>query len=123
MEQNVNYNAIRSLAKSAKYQQLYNRAKDLGNIRLFYNDIDFTKLQIFFLYWLEVYSILYSELATKEDFLTEAVISDDILTDAYLLYRNKKRDEKMKSTYNKKEKVVTTGGMPSIKFRNKPEKK
>ena len=119
----MNHDAIRRLARSTKYQQIYNRAKDLGSIRLFYNDVDFTKLQIYFLHWLEVYGILYSELDAKENYLTEDVLKDNVRTDAYLLYRKQKRDKKPESTnFNNKEKVVSSGGLPSIKFLSREKK-
>jgi len=70
---------LRKLARSNSWQTLYSANKNCSGIKLFDNDSSFSDLQIRFLYWLEIYSMLYTELATKEDkFLTEAVINDEM---------------------------------------------
>ena len=105
---------LRKLARSYKYQSLYARAKELGHIKLFENNYDFTKIQILFLRWLEIYYILYTDLASKENYISEEVIKDDIRAEAYLLYKNTKKDEK--EDKNKRQ-VDTTGQIPSVIFR------
>ena len=86
---------IRNLAKSFYWQTLYNSAKEIGSIKLFKNDGDYTGLQIMFLHWLRLYNTLYTDLANKEDFIHEDVINDMLRTDAYLLYRRKKQERQL----------------------------
>ena len=84
---------LRKLARSNYWQSLYHSVKECHGIRLFRNESNLSGLQIRFLYWLKVYSILYDELSTHEDkLLTQDVIDDDLRCDAYLVYRNKKHD-------------------------------
>lgn len=83
---------IRQLARSSYWQGVYNASKENG-IKLFENEKNLSALQVRFLYWLATYSLLYTELATKEDkFLTEKVIDGDIRCDAYLIRRHKKHE-------------------------------
>ena len=109
---------VRKLARSDKYQILYARAKELGNIKLFKNDIDISKLQITFLYWLEIYNSLYTDLAMNEKWINEDVIESDLRVEAYLLLRRKLREEKKegKETDNKS---TSDGGIPSVIFNRK----
>jgi len=74
----MNLRILRNLAKSDRWQIIYNRAKELGTIKLFDNDSDLTKAQILFLYYLELYSSLYRDLASHEPYISEAVIDDEI---------------------------------------------
>ena len=84
---------LRQLAKSAYWQNLYRASKECSNIQLFENVFNFSRLQVRFLYWLTIYNMLYEELMTlKDSLLTNAVINDDMRTDAYLHYRNKKHE-------------------------------
>lgn len=89
----MNYeSALRQLARTNHWQSLYHASKDL-NIQLFDNDKNFSGLQVQFLHWLNVYSLLYEELSKHEDdYLTEAVIDSEFRTNCYLIYRNKKCD-------------------------------
>lgn len=108
---------IRKLAKSSHYQQIYNASLKNSGIHLFDNVNNFSGLQIYFLYWLTTYNILYEELAKHEDDkLTEAIILDDFRTDAYLTYRNKKHDYLWKK-YRREEK------MRELQDRNENRKK
>jgi len=79
---------------SNRYQLLYLKAKDLNGIKLFKNEMEFSWIQIIFLMWLEIYHNLYQELATGTDYLTKAVIIDDMRCDAYLLYRRRTKNLK-----------------------------
>lgn len=82
---------IRKLARSNYWQSLYNNSKECSGIRLFKNEYNFTGIQTQFLYWLQTYNMLYSELSQLEDkYLTESVINNNIRCDAYLYYRYKK---------------------------------
>lgn len=114
-------NYIRQIARDGKYQMLFARAKDLGNIRFFANDRDFTRLQIEFLYWLEVYNSVYQDLYLKTEYLTDDVIKDEIRFDAYLLYRQRKdeikKNQKTSPKYNRDK--LNLMGIPSIVFTSK----
>ena len=116
MDKTMNLKILRKLAKSDKFQILYNRAKELGSLKLFRNDSDLSKIQTWFLYFLEMYNVLYRDLSENKDYITEEVIQDDIRTDAYLLLR--KTEKSKKNNKNEKE-VNTSGDMPSIIFREK----
>ncbi len=116
----MNVIALRKLARSTKYQILYNRAKNLSTLRLFYNDVDYTNVQIWFLYWLEVYNSLYTDMAMNEEYINEEVIEDDLRTDAYLLYRQEKRSKKeINQDLNSKQIKVIPDNIPAIRFRSK----
>lgn len=84
---------IRKLACSSAWQKLYEASKNNSGIQLFENNCNFSAIQLRFLYWCNVYNMLYSELMTKEDkFLSEKVIEDMDRCDAYLIRRNKKHE-------------------------------
>jgi len=89
---------LRKLAQSSKYQCLYVRAKELGNIRFFDNDRDLSRIQILFLQWLQIYYSLYYDLAMKEDYISEDVIKSEFRTDCYLLYKSKEKYSKEKQS-------------------------
>jgi len=89
--------AIRNLAKSAYWQNLYMASKDTGSIHLFNNVNNFSGAQNLFLYWLRVYAMLYDDLSSKEcKFLTQNVIDDVIRCDAYLYYKRKKYERDLR---------------------------
>ncbi len=100
---------IRKLARSGKYQLLYAKTKEISNIRIFENDINFSGLQLEFLYWLSVYNNLYQDLAMKEKYLTKEVINDDIECDAYVYWKSKQKDKK-----EIKEVKTNVTGIPSL---------
>lgn len=109
-------NILRKLARSYKYRFLYARSKEVNGINLFKNVDEFTHLQMLFMQWLETYNLLISDLSSKELYISEEVIEDDIRTEAYLYYRTKRKDE----TTDKKRKVVDpTSTIPSIIFKSK----
>jgi hypothetical protein len=84
---------IRKLARSTYYQNIYSAAKDVGSIRLFDNQNNYSGLQSLFLYWLKVYDLLYTELSQKEwKYLSEDVINDDCRCDAFLYWRGMMRE-------------------------------
>lgn len=116
----MNFKLLQKLSRSNKWQILYNRAKELGTLRLFKNDIDLTKIQIWMLYFLEMYSSLYTDLAMNEDFISEEVIQDDLRTEAYLLYRKEKsKKDKHKKYTDKEDKRVTPSDIPGVQFLKK----
>ena len=84
---------LRRLAKDSYYQNIYNAFKSGSHIQIFENVSNFSGIQVRFLYWLSVYSMLFEEILKHEDkLLNEEVIDDDDRMDAYLVYRNKKHD-------------------------------
>jgi len=103
------FDILRKLAKSVKYQNLYIRAKELHNIKIFNNDSDFTYLQVLFLYYLELYASLNAASNSQEKYLTEEVIDDWIRIESYLLWKNKNK--------NKKETKTTVHGPDSVVFK------
>ena len=91
----IEENLLRKLARTPRWQIVYNRGKEI-NLNLFENTSDFSQIQIMFLNYLEHISSLYLDLAMGEELLSEEVINDWIRADAYLLYkRNKKSEEKL----------------------------
>lgn len=84
---------IRKLARSTYYQNIYSSSKELGSIHIFENIYNFSGIQVLFLFWLEVYSNLYSELSQKKwKYLDEKVIENDIRCDAFLYWRKQQND-------------------------------
>lgn len=106
-------NIIRDLARSHKWQTLYSRAKDLG-LKLFSNKEDLTRLQIIFLDYLELYSSLYQDVAMEEEGISMEKIKDDIMVDAYLVF--KKRQRSKKKSKNKKERKKNNTSVPNLVF-------
>jgi len=87
-------NILRQLAKSTYWQRIYRASKEGQGIHLFDNMSNLTGIQMAFLYWLEVYEMLYKELAQKEwDILDENVINDPIRCDAFLYWRMKQHQK------------------------------
>jgi len=109
---------VRKLAKSYQYQFLYRRAKEMSNINLFYNNIDFSRLQLLFLKWLQIYNVLYDDLQMKKSYISQEVIDDEMRTEAYLLYKSQE-EEKPKSSKQQKRQRDTSGNLPSVIFKEK----
>jgi len=94
---------LRKIARSTYWQNLFQSSKELSNICLFSNNMNFSGIQVLFLYWLKVYSSVYEDLNNKEyDFLDEDLIKDDVRLDSFLYWRSKKHEaERLK--YKKEE--------------------
>ena len=100
-------NKIRLLAQSSYYQELYKASQDCSGIHLFENKNNFSRSQYLLLYWLRVYSMLYEELYSLEwTNLDESVIKDVDRCDAFLFWRRKQQEKKIKK-YKKDEKRNT----------------
>jgi hypothetical protein len=112
----MNHKALREIARSDKWQSLYARAKELSSIRLFNNTIDFTKIQIWFMYYLEMYQSLYIDLNSGERMISEDVIKDDLRAEAYITYKNEERKKRNRGEDIEKNKLTSTGGLPSVRF-------
>ena len=81
----------RKLAKTAKFQSIYNNAKEIG-LKLFKNDSNYSDLQLLFLNFLNFYASLSLDIALGE--IDEKVLTEEIYEDAYMHYRRKTRGEK-----------------------------
>lgn len=110
----MNFKLLKKLARSNEWQLLYSRAKELGTLRLFKNDMDFTKVQLWMLYFLEMYSSLYLDLAMKENYISEEVIEDDLRCEAYLLYKKKEKGKEKSNRY--KNEKITPNDIPGVQF-------
>jgi hypothetical protein len=87
---------IRKLARSQYFQNIYSASKEVGTIKIFDNDTNYSGLQSLFLYWVRVYDLLYTELSSKEwKYLDEKVIEDDVRTDAFLHWRSLQRSNEI----------------------------
>ncbi len=123
----MNHKLLRNLAKSDKHQILYHRAKEIGTLKLFNNDSDLSRIQIEFLYYLELYSSLYKDLGSHEPYISEDVINDLIRCEAYLFWKStqKYKEEKEKSNMNKKNrgrKIDKNSNVPHMIFHRKKAK-
>lgn len=93
---------IRQLARTSYWQNIYKHSQECHGIKLFENENNFSGLQVEFLHWLAVYSMLYEELGKHEDdLLTEKVIENTNRCDAYLYHRRKKIDYDWKKYQDK----------------------
>lgn len=111
------FDTLQNLCKSNEHQIYYHRVKEIGSLRLFDNDRDLSKLQIMYLYYLELFSVLFQDLNMQEQYISEEVINDPIRREAYLLYRKEKRN---KNTDDDKGKHIDSShGDGSIIFRKK----
>lgn len=87
---------VRKLARSSYWQNIYSTSKDIGSIRIFDNQTNFSGLQSLFLYWLKVYDLLYTELIQKEwKYLNEEVVDNDVRCDAFLYWRSLEKEKEL----------------------------
>ena len=114
-------NPIRTLARSVHWQNLYARAKEL-NLQLFNNISDFGKLQMNLLQWSEIYHSIYVDIASGEKLMTYKRIEDDMLVDAYLVYKDKEKKTKDKRKGKKFKGNERVNNLPSVVFRSKRKK-
>lgn len=98
----INIDLLRKLARSNKWLALYARCKDIGTLKLFQNDVDYSRIQLAFLHWLETYYSLLTDIAYGEDYITERTIEDDIICDAYLYYKHTERRKEMRESKKNK---------------------
>lgn len=88
---------IRKLARSNYYQEIYNASKECSGIRLFDNSANFSGPQYLLLYWLRVYSMVYDERYQLEwENLDDDVIKDNDRLDAFLYWRRKEQEKKLR---------------------------
>lgn len=99
---------------------MYCRAKELGHLKLFENDIDISRVQLSFLQWLEIYNSLEIDLALGEKNINREIIEDDIRTDAYLLWKSRERKKFDKPKYKSRNKrQITPHNIPGVIFTKK----
>jgi len=88
---------LRLLARSTYWQEVYSASQKCSGIYIFENHTNFSGLQFLFLYWLRVYSMLYEELYSYEwENLDEEVIKDNDRCDAFLYWRRKQQEKKLR---------------------------
>lgn len=75
---------LRALSKTDYYQSLYSCAKDLG-LQLFENNTNLTKLQLWFLSFASMYSVINMDIAMGE--CPEKVLDNTIYEDAYMMWK------------------------------------
>ena len=100
------------LARNNYWQEIFASSQKCYGVQLFENNNNFSGIQYLFIYWLKVYHMLYEELHSLEwENLDEAVLKDNDRTDAFLYWRRKEQEKKMKK-YKREER----------KNKNKPGK-
>lgn len=115
---------IRKLARSAHWQQLYSASKECYGIRLFENESNFSGIQVLFLHWLRVYNMLYDEMYQLEwPNLDEEVIKTDFRCDAFLYYRRKQQEKKLREYQRENRKNSKKNKGQSFKVFNGPKNK
>lgn len=88
---------IRLLARSSYFQEIFSASQKCSGIYLFHNQTNFSGIQYLFFYWLRVYSMLYEELYSFEwENLDEEVIKDNDRCDAFLYWRRKEQEKKLR---------------------------
>jgi len=99
----MNYNTIiRKLARSVYWLNLFTMAKTIGTIQMFENNTNYSGLQIQLLYWLRVYDMIHELIGEKKySFLDEAVINDDVRTDAFLYFYSQQREKELQDLRHK----------------------
>lgn len=108
--------ALRKLARSVKYQNLFCMVKELGGLQLFENTHDFSKIQLDFLYWISLYNRLYTELAMKDHkYLSAKIIETDNWLDYYLMWERSK-DKKSKVQDKNKKVIDKDSNIPGVRF-------
>jgi len=88
------YGAMRKLAKSNKYQTLYNQYKETG-IRIFENQANLNDYQITFIQYLAFYNNLYTDVYMDE--VSDIVFEDEIYEDSYIYYKQKSKKNKQET--------------------------
>ena len=87
------FEVLRELAKNDYYQSIYNSAKELG-LQIFENKTDLTKIQLWFLSFMGMYSVINTDIAIGD--VSERVLENTIFEDSYLVYKKRSMDKDMK---------------------------
>jgi hypothetical protein len=118
------FEILRELAKNDYYQSLYSCAKELG-LQVFQNTTDLTKLQLWFLSFMGMYSVLNTDIAIGD--VSERVLENSVYEDSYMMYKKhtankdiKKKISSIKSpSKNKNDGVELTPKSSWVFKRNK----
>ncbi len=96
---------IRSLARNMYWQEIYNSSQKCNGIKLFKNNYNFSGIQYLFLYWIRLYNMLYDELYSLEwRNLDKDVINDNARCDAFLYWRRKEQEKKIRENQKNEKK-------------------
>jgi len=76
---------VRQLAKTQNMQNIFFVSKELNGIKIFMNEVDFSKIQHSFLSYLYFYHNLHRDISMKE--VNKKVLDDEIFEDAYSYYK------------------------------------
>jgi hypothetical protein len=106
-------NSLIELAKSVEMQNLFSAAKDISNIKIFENNMNFSKIQMIFLSYLYIFNNLYTDIMLKK--VSKKVIENKIYWDSYSYYKREKPEEKK----GKKERDIHLVFPKKYKKRNK----
>ena len=108
---------LRRLARSVKYQNIYDAVKEIPSLQLFDNIKNLSKIQLNFLYWLAVYNRLYCDLATGTcKYLTKEIIEHDFACECYLIWERKKKYKKDDKEDSSKKQIDRNSKVPSVVF-------
>ncbi len=99
------YKSIRKLAKRITSQNLYAYTKELGGIRLFYNEVNLSKPQQFYLYYLNFYDVINNDISAHH--ISKYVFNSDIIEDAYMKWRREEGFNKEINAHNKNKETTT----------------
>ena len=95
---------IRRLAKKVENLNLFSASKELNNINLFINCIDFTKLQQMYISYLYFYTELHQDISLKK--IDKYVLNNEQYEDSYMLWKrensekeNNKKDNKQRDIH------------------------
>lgn len=105
------YNRLRILAKSVRAQNLFVAVKELHGVRLFRNEVDFSKLQEIYLSFLYMYDTINRDIIV--DKISEKVLECEIYEDAYMTWK-RKNNKSEKENKSKKDVNLVVG--KEIKF-------
>ena len=92
MESKDPLDTLRELAKEDYYQSLYSSCKELG-LQLFENNTDLTRIQLWFISFMSIYSVINMDIALGE--ITDRVLENVIYEDAYLVYKKRSSAKKV----------------------------
>ena len=92
MESKDPLDTLRELAKEDYYQSMYASFKELG-LQLFENRTDLTRIQLWFISFMSIYSVINMDIALGE--ITDRVLENTIYEDAYLVYKKRSSAKKL----------------------------
>jgi hypothetical protein len=106
---------IRTLARNSYWQEIFSSSQKCSGIQLFENQSNFSGIQYLFLYWLKVYYMLYNELYSFEwENLDEEVLKDNDRCDAFLYWRKKEQEKRIRKNNREERKNRKKSGKFNI---------